>query len=134
MVNFITPSLREVRQYIELLYPDPPLDAWLVVSWLVSKDDFRSQWFRAADIDAVVQVIAQQSEHFNTYLGLGLRRPDCPPDPGTRGTSADVYAIPGLWIEFDHSAGVHAAQNLPTPEELLAFIQALPVRFSLLVD
>jgi putative DNA primase/helicase len=68
------------------------------------------------------------------YVGVGLRHPDCTPTPDIRGASEDVYALGGLWIELDHSAGVHAAQNLPTPQALLAFIEALPFRFSLLVD
>ena len=125
---------QEVQRYIEMLYPDPPLDAWLVVSWLVSKDDFRSQWFRVAQRDDAARFIVQQAQHSNVYLGLGLRHPDCSADPGTRGTSQDVLAIGGVWIELDHNAGVHAAPHLPTPDELLAFIEALPFSFSLLVD
>lgn len=123
-----------VQRYLDLLYPDAPQDAWLVVSWLVAKDDFRSQWFRAAQTGDAARFILKQAQHYNVYLGLGVRHPDCTPTPGTRGESPDVYAIGGLWIEFDHNAGVHAAQHLPTPNELLAFIEALPFRFSLLVD
>jgi hypothetical protein len=43
-------------------------------------------------------------------------------------------AIPGLWIEFDHQGGVHTATNLPTREELLAFLNILPFQWSVLVD
>jgi len=47
----------EVERYLDLLFPDPPPDAWLVVSWLNSQGDFPSQWFRAADREALAQCI-----------------------------------------------------------------------------
>ena len=122
----------ETQQYIDLLYPDPPDEAWLVVSWV--EDSFRSKWFRSTQRKAVVQHIVRQARRYNVYLGLGLRHPECTPTPGTRGERAEVYALPGLWIEFDHNAGVHTAKHLPTPDELLNFIQSLPFRFSLLID
>src|SRR5262252_3397252 len=107
----------EVQRYLDLLYPEPPADAWLVISWLAAKDDFRSQWFRITQSAAAAFI--SQSPWFNIYTGIGLRHPDCTPAPDKRGESAEVYALPGLWIEFDHNAGVHAAKNLPTPDELL---------------
>lgn len=127
-------AMAEVQRYLERLYPDPPLDAWLVISSLVSQDHFRSQWFTIAQADDAARYIVAQAQRYNVYVGLGLRHPNCTAEPGTRGESKDVYALGGLWIEFDHNAGVHAAQHLPTPDELLAFIEALPCRFSLLVD
>src|ERR1700675_978140 len=129
-----TTLIAAVQHYIALLYPDPPLDAWLVVSWLVTHDAFRSQWFKIAQADDAARCIVEQARRYNVYVGLGLRHPDCTPEEHTRGSSDDVYVLPGLWIELDHNAGVHSAQNLPTPDELLAFIEALPFRFSLLVD
>jgi phage/plasmid-associated DNA primase len=124
----------ELQRYLNQLYPDPPPDAWQVVSWLVAKDVLRSQWFRVAQRDDAARFIVQQAQHYDVYIGLGLRHPHCSAYPGTRGTSQDIYAISGLWIEFDHKGGVHTAQYLPTPEELRAFIRSLPFRFSLLVD
>lgn len=128
----------ETLRYLDLLYPDPPPDAWLVVSWLVPHDaappPWHSQWFPAPEQEDAARCIVEQARRSNVYVGLGLRRPDCTPGEHTRGSSADVDALPGLWVELDHNAGVHAAQNLPTPDELLALIEGLPFRFSLLVD
>ena len=127
-------SHRALQGYLALLFPDPPPNAWLVVSWLDTQRQWRSAWFRTHEIAAAGERILALSARRDVYIGLGLRHPHCRPGTGTRGTSDDVYAIGGLWIEFDHNGGVHAAKNLPTPDELLTFIEALPVRFSLLVD
>jgi putative DNA primase/helicase len=124
---------QEVQRYFELLYPNPPDDALLVLSNLNNRRWY-SQWFRIAQsADAAVSA-SRLAGCYNVYTGIGLRHPDCTPAVDKRGGSADVYALPGLWIELDHNAGVHTAKNLPTPEELLAFIETLPFRFSLLVD
>lgn len=127
-------SVQEVQRYLDCLFPEAPEDAWLVISWLAAPQDFRSRWFRIADRRAAEQTILTLARQFNTYVGLGLRRPQCVPSVYTRGTSEDVLAIGGLWIECDHAAGIHAATNLPTPPALLAFIKQLPFQPSLLVD
>jgi hypothetical protein len=126
-------ELQQVQYFFELLYPNPPAEALLVLSNL-DNGRWYSQWFRSA-LSADAAVYAHlKAAWYDIYLGIGLRHPDCTPTPNKRGDSPDVYALPGLWIEFDHNAGVHAAPNLPTPDELLAFIEALPFRFSLLVN
>jgi putative DNA primase/helicase len=68
------------------------------------------------------------------YINLGVRHPGCTPHPRKRGTADEVYALPGLLIDLDHAGGTHSARNLPTREELLAFIEKLPCTFSLLID
>ena len=123
----------EVQRYLDLLYPDAQPDAWLVVSWIAAQGVWCSQWFRIAQSEDAAAFISQ-AQSYNVYTGIGLRHPDCTPAADKRGESTEVYALPGLWIEFDHNAGVHSATNLPTPDELLAFIETLPFRFSLLVD
>lgn len=124
----------EIGHYLGLLFPDPPADAWLVVSWVDSARQFLSQWFRSPETDQAIQFLGSQAPRHDVYIALGLRHPDCTPEPATRGTSDQVYAISGLWIEFDHNAGAHASLDLPTPAELLTFIEDLPFHFSLLVD
>jgi len=44
-----------------------------------------------------------------------------------RGRAADAVALPCLWLDFDTSDGKHAAENLPTREEALEFLAALPL-------
>jgi hypothetical protein len=102
------------------------------VSWIDSNKAFDSAWFRCRDLDQAVAVLEEKSQHFNTYIGMGLRHSTC--QPVGRGTSHDVGAIGGLWVEFDHAGGVHSATNLPTAFQLMRFIESLPFEFSLLID
>ena len=127
-------SLNDIQRYLGLLFPDPPDDAWLVISWLASPGDFRSQWFLVADMPEAAQRLLTLSKACNTYVGLGLRHPRCTPTPASRGTSEDVFALGGLWCELDHSGGVHSATNLPTPKQLAAFLKQLPFQLSVTID
>src|SRR5437879_3549577 len=127
-------DIQEVQRHFELLYPDPPDDALLVISYLDTNSRWCSQWFPIAQSADAATSAAQLAGWYNVYHGIGLRHPACTPAPNKRGGSDEVYALPGLYIELDHNAGVHAAKNLPTPDELLTFIQGLPFRFSLLID
>jgi hypothetical protein len=104
----------------------------MVVSWMDHATHFDSAWFRVRDIDQALMVAEEKSHHGNTYVGMGLRHATC--HPVGRGTSADVGAIGGLWVEFDDVRGVHSAKHLPTPFQLMKFIASLPFQFSLLID
>ncbi len=108
-------NVHDVQQYLELLYPDAPPDAWLVVSWIAAQGPWCSRWFRITQSEDAAAFISQV-QGYNVYTGIGLRHPDCTPAADKRGESAEVYALPGLWIEFDHNAGVHSAKNLPAPD------------------
>jgi hypothetical protein len=132
ILTFDHARLQLVKQSLELFFPDPPEDAWLVASWLAGPGQFRSRWFRCADFDQAADFVVTQSARSDTYVGMGLRHPACPPTG--RGTSDDVYAIGSLWVEMDHNAGTHATPNLPTPFQLIKFLQTLPWDFSLLID
>lgn len=121
-----------LQDSLTLFWPDPPDDSWIVVSWLDHSKKFDSAWFRCCDRDQALLTVEEKSQHFNTYIGMGLRKATC--QPVGRGTSEDVGAIGGLWVEFDHAGGVHTATNLPTPFQLMKFIESLPFQFSLLID
>src|SRR5438132_1022425 len=128
---------RETQTYFDLLCPDAPADAYLVVSWRTPRQGVPMQhkWERCADVQNLVRRIIHNAPKIEIFIGVGLRHPDCTSQQDKRGKSEDVYALPGLWIELDHNAGVHAAKHLlPTPQELLEFIQRLPFDFSLIVD
>ena len=125
-------QFQALQRSLALFWPDPPDDLWLVVSWIDHAKQFDSAWFRCRDRDQACMVIAEKSQNYNTYVGMGLRKAIC--QPVGRGTSDDVGAIGGLWVELDHAAGVHAATNLPTPFQLMKFIASLPFQFSLLID
>lgn len=127
-------SLGAIQRYIELLFPDAPDDAWLVVSWLHAPRDFRSRWFLMADHFDAIKFIADASQFHNTYVALGLRNPQCHDTDGKRGKIEDVFALGGLWIELDHNAGIHSAKNLPSEQDLQRFIAELPFSFSLTIN
>jgi len=134
-VTIVTTVLRRfqmLEESLALLWPDPPDDLWAVVSWVDHAAHFDSAWFRCRDLDQAFLILEEKSSQYNVYVGMGLRRASC--QAVGRGTSADVGAIGGLWVELDHAGGVHTALNLPTPFQLLKFIESLPFQFSLLID
>lgn len=123
-----------ILNYLQCLYPDPPPDAWVVCS-AKTPQGFPSHWVRANALDQAANWIAGQSIQRDTYVGLGLRDPSCIPDPASRGTIAEVCALPGLWIECDHRAGTHAAlTQYPTPDELQRFVSQLPGPPTLIIN
>jgi hypothetical protein len=68
----------EVQRYLDLLYPDAPPDAWLMVSWIAANGQWCSRWFRLDQReDAAAFIIQTQS--YNVYTGIGVRHPDCTP-------------------------------------------------------
>src|SRR5512132_2774083 len=143
MQNSSTEELnRRLSRFLTALYPMTPMRLWLVVSWpdkrqlgsQSGRSSLESKWYDVRELQNARQYIRTLAGHHDIYIGVGLRHPACAPDPKHRGRSQDAYALPGLWIEFDHRDGVHTATNLPTSSELLAFIETLPIRFSLLID
>ena len=130
----------EAAHFFDLLYPDAPNDAWLVVSWPDHESPAQgaapmiSRWSRMRNRSSVERRIATGADQHDLYFGVGLRHPSCEPRKTARGKNSDVMAIPGLWIEFDRQDGVHTATNLPTREELAAFLNTLPFPWSVLVD
>ena len=124
-----------IAQYLARLFPDPPPDAWLVVSRTDPSDAFPSAWFRAAELPAAALWLAEHTADHNVYVALGLHDPAHTPPPARRGARETICAIPGLWVELDHNQGAHAAASrLPSPDALLAFLASVPVPASLLVD
>jgi hypothetical protein len=121
-----------LQDSLVLFWTDPPDDLWMVVSWLDHAKKFDSAWFRYRDLANALVFLEEISQTCDAYIGMGLRHAAC--QPVGRGTSHDVGAIGGLWVEFDHASGVHTATNLPTPFQLMRFIQSLPFAFSLLID
>jgi hypothetical protein len=91
-------------------------------------------WYRMHQRRLMLRRIVGLAPTHNVYVNLGLRRPTCPPGRAWRGKCADVSAIPGLWVDMDHAGGVHTTADLPSREELLGFLQAMPFAWSLLID
>jgi hypothetical protein len=98
----------KTAHFFDLLYPDAPSDAWLVVSWpdhestAQGAPPMTSRWSRMHDRLRAERRIANRADQHDLYFGVGLRAPSCEPRTAARGKNPDVMAIPGLWIEFDH--------------------------------
>jgi hypothetical protein len=134
-------SAAETARFLNLLYHDAPDDAWLVISWPDpeisangKKPPMLSAWYRLRQQRIALRRIIGLSPHHNVYVAPGLRHPSCRPRRTARGPSSDVSVIPGLWVEFDHQGGVHTSTNLPGRDELLAFLEATPFRWSRIID
>ena len=126
---------RPIAQSLDRLFPDPPPDAWLVVSRTDPSGAFPSVWFRAAEVPAAARWLAEHAADHNVYVAMGLHDPAHTPPPASRGSRETVCAIPGLWVELDHNQGAHAAASrLPSPDTLVDFLARVPVPPSLLVD
>jgi hypothetical protein len=119
---------QQLTRYLRLLYPHLPPQHWLVVSW--QERYFQSRWFPVAQSKQVAPFLLKTARQHDVYVGLGLRQRQTT----GRGASADVRAIGGLWIEFDHASGHHTTANLPSREQLLQFLETLPFTFSMIVD
>jgi hypothetical protein len=119
---------QQLQQYLQRLFPTRPAATWLVVSWQTRY--FQSRWFPVAQAKEVRPFILQTAPRHDVYVGLGLRTHQTV----GRGSSADVDAIGGVWIEVDHAGGHHKAPNLPSREQLLQFLAALPFTCSMIVD
>jgi putative DNA primase/helicase len=128
----LLPDLRLLRHGIRLFWPDPPDEAWLVLSW-VAQGQFCSRWFRMADVSDALTFLLRKARHHDTYVGMALRHPSC--TPTGRGSSDDTCALGSLWVELDHNLGQHAAtQVLPSPLQLRMFLRSLPFTASLEID
>jgi Protein of unknown function (DUF3987) len=131
----------ETARFLDSLYAGSQGDSWLVLSWPDpdlsgngTNPPMLSAWYRWDQRWLALRRIAGLSPTHDMSLNLGLRCPTCRPGRTKRGTKADVRSIPGLWIDVDHSGGVHTASNLPSREELVGFLQGMPFAWSLLID
>src|SRR5713101_38102 len=97
----------EIQHYFDLLFPDAPPNAYVVLSGL-SQGKLLSRWLSPSQIPQICGPLATQATHSDMYINLGLRHPDCTPRPETRGDNEDVYAIGGLWVDCDHNGGPHS--------------------------
>src|SRR5262245_25130544 len=93
-----------------------------------------SRWYRMHQRSQAERFIRSRADQHDLYFGVGLRAASCEPSSTTRGKSAEVMAIPGLWMEFDHQGGIYRATNLPAREALVAVVNAFPFQWSVLVD
>jgi len=82
--------------------------------------------FAADDLARLEQYVDTVAQSRQVYFEVGLQSQ--PPASGQRGRKDAVSAIPGLWFDLDVRGPGHKADHLPTDEQALAFLGALPVQ------
>jgi hypothetical protein len=132
--SYIHSLQHTIYQFLTTLYPDPPAESVLSCTYRQEKN-IQSRWFHADDLVTASTHLAEKSLTTDAYIGMGLR--SLPPDasPHWRGKNDDVIALPGLWLECDHNAGIHSnSAQYPSVQQLLDFIANLPLPPSLIID
>ena len=97
---------------------------------LWTSEDKKTRWFNVEDIESMVDEAMNLRDLHNVYFGLGVRNKNL--GQFQRGTSADVMSLPCVWIEIDTKDGVHAADNLPTKEEVQSILDTFPLEPSII--
>lgn len=102
-----------IVDFLRALYPTYPANA-NVSLWV--KQTKASVHLPISDPGAIARTALEISgSGEDCYFGVGLRRAGLPPEK--RGSSADVVALPGYWVDVDILSPVHAAKNLPPDQD-----------------
>lgn len=112
------------NEFVNLLYGGAE-DGWITLNFFPNK---LTTWFRIND------ELPPFNINQNCYLGIGVRKER--KEPETRGTSEDVIAIPGLWLDLDfESEQAHKAKgNLPPDvNACLQLVSECPLEPSLVI-
>ncbi len=116
----------DTRVYLDALLAGKPPDLWY---YLWTLQDKRSHWFRDA-ADAPAFLAAHQDQ--DCYLGLGWAT--TAGVPHRRLKSADVAALPGVWLDVDVGQAGHKKGNLPPDlESATGLLAAVPLAPTLIV-
>jgi predicted P-loop ATPase len=114
--------------FLSQLYGDDP-QGWLTIFAMPGE---HTHWVPAIKRHEAALYAVRMAAAHNVYFGVGLR--------GTklkkgRGTSPDVIAIPGLYVDIDIKHKVHKAQNLPASiEDALTILKVIPCEPTCIVD
>jgi len=124
----LTPS-----EWFQLLY-EGATTGWLTLSHKRDAgsrsdpgDPFATRWISAHDTAGAGKEAEALSAGSNVWFGLGIRRER--QSDMQRGTSGDVVALPGLWMELDVKPG-----SFESKEAITGFLRTLPHTPSAIVD
>jgi KaiC/GvpD/RAD55 family RecA-like ATPase len=134
------------ERFLNAIFPSD-IPAGMVALWTLA--DKRSRWYDVTQLDELAAEATRAAERSDAYYTTAAhdietaRREKAkrekltmlPPAEQTRGCIASAAGIGALFGDIDTRGGVHrtAPEKLPTREEALAFIEALPLRPSMLV-
>ena len=105
----------------------PPL--WLTL-W--TRQDKKTYWYPTNRLnDAEKKAIILSSDEKDVYFGVGLRKDKLKKG---RGSSEDVAAIPGLWMDVDVTGDAHKQEDLPPDiKRAVQLLEEFPFKPSLLI-
>ncbi len=100
---------------------------------LWTQQDHATQWLKASQGQKAAQEAAHLAKEMDVYYGVGLREREL--DSRQRGTTDDVIAIPGLWLDVDIAGDAHKESNLPPSlEDATKLIHEFALPPSILVN
>ena len=115
--------------FLQALYSSAK-NGWLSV-WTMP--DKKTAYFSVSDISAAVNYSERLFDRHDVYYGVGLRREKL--GEFQRGGNEDVSVVPALWSDIDIQGSAHKETDLPpTAEAALEFLDALPLRPSIVVS
>lgn len=97
---------------------------------LWTSEDKKTKWYKVQEIESAVNDAMKLREFKNVYFGLGLRKENL--GEYKRGSNEDIVSLPCVWIEIDIKGGIHAADNLPTAEEVQSILNTFPLEPSII--
>lgn len=114
------------EKFLKTLYGNDST-GWLTL-W--TSEDKETNWYQVQDIESAVHDAMQLRESKNVYFGLGLRKENL--GKYKRGKNTDIVSLPCVWVEIDIKGGIHAADNLPTEEEVQSILNTFPLEPSII--
>jgi P4 family phage/plasmid primase-like protien len=94
-------------------------------------EDKQTRWYEINEVENLVNDAMKLRDSHNVYFGVGVRKENL--GPFKRGKNEDVLYLPGVWVEIDLKAGVHAANNLPSEEDVQSILDTFPLGPSIII-
>jgi P4 family phage/plasmid primase-like protien len=128
-VNTSTKSISRghilAKDFLQTLYGNES-NGWLTL-W--TSEDKKTKWYKVQELESAVNDAMNLRESKNVYFGLGLRKENL--GEYKRGANKDIISLPCVWVEIDIKGGIHAADNLPTEEEVQSILNTFPLEPSI---
>lgn len=93
-------------------------------------EDKKTRWYQFNDTKSLIEEAMRLRDTHNVYFGVGVRKEDL--GEFKRGKNEDVSYLPGVWVEIDLKGGVHAAENLPTYDDVQSILETFPLEPSII--
>lgn len=117
-------------EFLKILYGKVP-EGYVGVSYIID-GKIKTKWFAVSELEDMAVFIDETGKEYNTYYGVNPRREKLP--YYVRGSDKDISYVIGVQMDFDVKGEAHKQKALPeTKEELLSYIETLPINPSLLV-